>query len=117
MSHRHGQPALKLEFLTTFRTGLQMRLHRQTFALRQTAMAKQEDLAARRADMATIAERLSSAESLAARNLPTPTPENSPTPLTVAELLAAYWRFVKSYYVKDGQPTSEQSTIFAGARR
>jgi chromosome segregation protein len=39
----------------------------QQTALRQTAMAKQEDLAARRADMATIAERLASAESLAAR--------------------------------------------------
>ena len=39
----------------------------QQTALRQTALAKQEDLAARRADMATIAERLASAESLAAR--------------------------------------------------
>ncbi len=39
----------------------------QQIALRQTAIAKQEDLSARRADMATIAERLASAESLAAR--------------------------------------------------
>jgi chromosome segregation protein len=39
----------------------------QQIALRQTAIAKQEDLSARRADLATIAERLASAESLAAR--------------------------------------------------
>jgi chromosome segregation protein len=39
----------------------------QQSALRQTAQAKQEDLAAKRAERATLAERLSSAESLAAR--------------------------------------------------
>ena len=39
----------------------------QQNALRQTAQAKQEDLAARRAEMATLAERLSSAETIAAR--------------------------------------------------
>ncbi len=39
----------------------------QQIALRQTAQAKQEDLAARRAEMATLAERLASAESIAAR--------------------------------------------------
>ena len=39
----------------------------QQVALRQNAQAKQEDLAARRAEMATLAERLASAELLAAR--------------------------------------------------
>jgi len=39
----------------------------QQVALRQNAQAKQEDLAARRAEMATLAERLASVESVAAR--------------------------------------------------
>jgi chromosome segregation protein len=39
----------------------------QQTALRQTAQAKQEDLAAKRAEMATLAERMASAESVAAR--------------------------------------------------
>ncbi len=39
----------------------------QQIALRQTAQAKQEDLAARRAEMAALAERLASAETIAAR--------------------------------------------------
>jgi chromosome segregation protein len=39
----------------------------QQTTLRQTAQAKQEDLAAKRAEMATLAERLASAESVAAR--------------------------------------------------
>ncbi len=39
----------------------------QQTALRQTAQAKQEDLAARRAEMATLSERLASAETFAAR--------------------------------------------------
>ncbi len=39
----------------------------QQSTLRQNAQAKQEDLGARRAEMATLAERLASAESLAAR--------------------------------------------------
>jgi chromosome segregation protein len=39
----------------------------QQIALRQNAQAKQEDLAARRAEMATLAERLASAETIAAR--------------------------------------------------
>ncbi len=39
----------------------------QQISLRQTAQAKQEDLSSRRADMATLAERLASAESIAAR--------------------------------------------------
>lgn len=33
------------------------------------------------------------------------------TPLSITELIARYWRFVKSYYVKNGRPTSEQATI------
>ena len=32
-------------------------------------------------------------------------------PLTVSEIAIAYWRHVETYYVKDGQPTSEQSNI------
>jgi chromosome segregation protein len=39
----------------------------QQIALRQTAQAKQEDLAARRAEMAALGERLASAETIAAR--------------------------------------------------
>ena len=39
----------------------------QQAALRQTALAKQEDLSARRAEMAALAERLASAETFAAR--------------------------------------------------
>jgi chromosome segregation protein len=39
----------------------------QQIALRQTAQAKQEDLATRRAEMAGLAERLASAETIAAR--------------------------------------------------
>lgn len=31
--------------------------------------------------------------------------------LTMNELMAAYWRHVQSYYVKDGRPTSEPGTI------
>ena len=32
-------------------------------------------------------------------------------PLTVTELIAKYWQYAKSYYVKNGQPTSEVATI------
>jgi chromosome segregation protein len=39
----------------------------QQISLRQTAQAKQEDLSARRAEMAALSERLASAESIAAR--------------------------------------------------
>jgi hypothetical protein len=50
------------------------------------------------------------AESLAAK--PTPSTRVDPeTPRTVTELVAAYWRFVKSYYVKAGRPTSERDAI------
>ena len=31
--------------------------------------------------------------------------------VTVVELVAAYWEYVKTYYVKDGKPTSEQTSI------
>ncbi len=44
-----------------------VRAMEQQATLRQDAQAKQEDLAARRAEMATLAERLASAETLAAR--------------------------------------------------
>src|SRR5438128_8450601 len=43
------------------------------------------------------------------RRLPVPTSARSD--LTVNELVLAYWRFVETYYVKDGKPTSEQDTI------
>jgi integrase len=51
------------------------------------------------------------AEWLAARNLPPAAPRPTAAPLTVAELVLAYWRWAESYYVKDGKPTSEQDTI------
>ena len=44
-----------------------VRAMEQQIALRQNAQAKQEDLAARRAELATLAERLASAETYAAR--------------------------------------------------
>ena len=31
--------------------------------------------------------------------------------ITVVEVLAAYWRFAKTYYVKDGKPTNEQAAL------
>ena len=30
------------------------------------------------------------------------------TGLTIVELISAYWKFAKGYYVKNGKPTSEQ---------
>ena len=33
--------------------------------------------------------------------------------ITVVEVLAAYWRFAKTYYVKDGKPTNEQAALKA----
>lgn len=44
------------------------------------------------------------AEHLAALGAPA---EPGTSHLTIAELLAAYWRFAKQYYVKRGEPTSE----------
>lgn len=43
------------------------------------------------------------------RHLPMPEPEKPH--LTVEGLLLRYWRFVKTYYVKNGYPTSEQDTV------
>jgi integrase len=40
-----------------------------------------------------------------------PTPEPAKVELTVERLIHAYWLHVQTYYVKDGQPTSEQDTI------
>src|SRR5262245_36491404 len=41
-----------------------------------------------------------------------PQPASTPAPdLTVNELALAYYRFAKTYYVKDGRPTSEVATI------
>ncbi|OAI40312.1 hypothetical protein AYO40_04895 [Planctomycetaceae bacterium SCGC AG-212-D15] len=46
---------------------------------------------------------------------PASAPESAPVAtaaaLTIEGLVLAYWRFVKGYYVKDGQPTSEQDTV------
>jgi hypothetical protein len=38
-------------------------------------------------------------------------PPAAPRDLTVTELCVAYWRHVEAYYVKSGEPTSEQDTI------
>src|SRR4051794_27436882 len=51
------------------------------------------------------------AEWLATRNLPPERLTAVAESLTVAELVLAYWTFVKSYYVKEGRPTSEVDTI------
>ena len=36
--------------------------------------------------------------------------------LTIIELCAAYWKFCKTYYVKNGQPTDEQAGVKAAIR-
>ena len=36
---------------------------------------------------------------------------NHNQPITIAELIASYWRHAKAYYQKNGQPTSEQDWI------
>jgi hypothetical protein len=38
-------------------------------------------------------------------------PSSAVKSLTIEELIHAYWQFVKTYYVKNGCPTSEQDTI------
>ena len=38
-------------------------------------------------------------------------PVQGPAALSVSELIEAYWRFAKSYYVKNGKPTDEQASI------
>ena len=48
---------------------------------------------------------------LNARTPPAPVAEPPRAPLTVSELILAYWKFVVTYYVKDGRPTSEQTSI------
>jgi integrase len=50
------------------------------------------------------------AEWLASQNLPKKRPAEPP-PLTLNALILSYWKHVKSYYVKDNHPTSEQDTI------
>ncbi len=50
------------------------------------------------------------AEHLADRREPPP-PAPADAPLTVTELIARYWRFAKTYYVKGGKPTSETHAI------
>ena len=41
------------------------------------------------------------------RRLPSPQPNDSE--LTIDELLLDYWTFVKTYYVKDGRPTTSRT--------
>lgn len=50
------------------------------------------------------------AEHLARRHEPSPS-QSADTPLSVTELIARYWRYCKSYYVKNGQPTSETHAV------
>ena len=50
------------------------------------------------------------AEFLAARSDPLPAIA-SPPAITITELIAKYWQFSKTYYVKNHQPTSELSAI------
>jgi integrase len=45
-----------------------------------------------------------------------PRHQSTPTTITVVELAAAYWRFVRRHYVKDGRPSSEQHAIAAALR-
>jgi integrase len=42
---------------------------------------------------------------------PSPSGGTASSVPTVAEVILAYWRFVESYYVKDGRPTSEPRNI------
>lgn len=51
------------------------------------------------------------AEWMASRNTPPPAPVPAEPPLTLLKLCVRYWRFARSYYVKDGKPTSEVDTI------
>ena len=50
------------------------------------------------------------AEFLSAQRTPTQTID-AEAPITMTDLIARYWRFAKSYYVKDNKPTSEVSLI------
>jgi len=45
------------------------------------------------------------------------TVEKGQTDLTILELAARYWKFVRINYVKNGQPTSEQASIANALRR
>jgi hypothetical protein len=47
------------------------------------------------------------------RSLPA---EHQPDPTSVNDLCAAYWRFCKTYYVKNGKPTDEQAGVRASIR-
>jgi integrase len=40
-----------------------------------------------------------------------PPPAEARADLTINELILRYWQFVGTYYLKDGEPTSEQDTI------
>jgi integrase len=51
------------------------------------------------------------AEWLAHHAKPPTLAETAVSKPTIDDLVLAYWRFVTSYYVKDGRPTSEQDTI------
>jgi hypothetical protein len=43
--------------------------------------------------------------------LPVKTGDGAPSDLTLNELMLAYVRYAASYYVKDGEPTTEQEAI------
>jgi hypothetical protein len=50
------------------------------------------------------------------RRLPPRGAEGSAPDLTINELILAYWKHAKTYYVKDGAPTSEQATLAQALR-
>ena len=42
--------------------------------------------------------------------------QSNDSPITVVQLCAEYWRFSKTYYIKNGKPTDEQAGIKAAIR-
>jgi integrase len=46
----------------------------------------------------------------------TSSPADKPTPLTISELVLAYWRHAKTYYVKHGQVTGELDNLRGALR-
>jgi hypothetical protein len=43
-------------------------------------------------------------------------PEEDPEDLTIDEVIVAFWRHATVYYVKNGEPTSEQETVRAALK-
>lgn len=54
-----------------------------------------------------IAEHVAGAES----PVTVPVADTQSTPLTINEVIYAYWRYAKNYYVKNDKPTSEQDNL------